>query len=69
MTETSLDAAELPKQGCATCRAWKSPTHHDWTLSCSQCGKTFAYSGCSCDGCCGDGPYVAYGGGRTYYSV
>lgn len=66
---TDFSAEELPVFGCANCRdKGYSTDGHDWTLECSVCGKSFAYSGCSCDGCCG-GTYAGFGGGRTVYQV
>jgi tetratricopeptide (TPR) repeat protein len=62
-----FSADELPVYGCDHCRARGRPTDwHDWTMECSVCGKSFSYSGCSCDGCCG-GTYAGFGGGRTTY--
>lgn len=66
---TSFDVTELQVMGCDNCRTQADPTDgHDWTIICSQCGNSFSYSGCSCDGCCG-GTYAGYGGGRTVYHI
>lgn len=69
-TERKLfDAKELKLFGCDKCKSWQSPTHHDWMLICSQCDKIFEYGGCSCDGCCGEGTYAGFGGGKEFYTI
>ncbi len=66
---THFDAAELLIMGCDHCRHRGSSTDsHDWEMYCTQCGNTFSYGGCSCDGCCG-GTYAGFGGGVTIYQV
>ncbi|HEY9851065.1 MAG TPA: hypothetical protein V6D28_16470 [Leptolyngbyaceae cyanobacterium] len=64
-----FNAKELTLFGCDKCKSWRSPTNHDWTLHCSQCGKFFEYGGCSCDGCCGEGTYAGFGGGEEFYTI
>ena len=65
----AFSVTELAVMGCENCRGKGLPTDgHDWTMICRQCGNTFSYGGCSCDGCCG-GTYAGFGGGETTYYV
>lgn len=65
-TIRKLDWDQQETESCDVCRRKNSRGGHDWTLFCAACGTFFVYSGCSCDGCCGDGAYGMFGGGRDY---
>jgi tetratricopeptide (TPR) repeat protein len=68
-TRTEFSVDELKVMGCPNCRTKaRSTDGHDWTMICRQCGNSFSYGGCSCDGCCG-GTYAGFGGGKTTYYV